>query len=208
MFDWIKQHRKTALIAGAVLVVVLVLALVGWRYRPYSFHGMVMKSAELAPNFVLTSSRTGEPVQLRDFEGQVVLLYFGYTTCPDVCPATLADIAEAFDLIGKKSDQVQLLWITVDPERDSPAKMEDYVLHFHPDFTGLVPRSPEETLEVATQYGIYYEKVDYGSETGYLMDHTATITLVDKDGYVRVVYPFGTSSKDLASDLDYILSRW
>jgi protein SCO1/2 len=73
---------------------------------------------------------------------------------------------------------------------------------------GLVPRSPEETLAVATQYGIYYERQDYGSATGYLMDHTATITLVDKDGYVRVIYPFGTTPEDLADDLRYILSRW
>jgi protein SCO1/2 len=103
---------------------------------------------------------------------------------------------------------VQLLWITVDPERDTPAMMEDYVLHFDPSFLGLVPRNAQETLEVATQYGIYFEKRDYGSATGYLMDHTATITLIDKDSYVRVVYPFGTTPEDLAADLDYILGRW
>lgn len=201
-------EQKTILIVLSVLVLVAVLALVGWRYRPYSFHGMVMKSAELAPNFTLASSRTGETVQLRDFEGQIVLLYFGYTTCPDVCPATLADVAEAFEMIGKKSDQVQFLWITVDPERDTPEMMEDYVQHFHPDFLGLVPRSAEETLAVATQYGIYYERKDYGSATGYLMDHTATITMIDKEGYVRVVYPFGTTPEDLAADLNYVANRW
>jgi protein SCO1/2 len=202
------RRKKITLIAVGVAALVLALGVVGWRYRPYRFHGMVMKSAEYAPNFVLTSSRSGEPIQLRDFRGQVVLLYFGYATCPDVCPATLRDVAEAFDMIGNKSDQVQLLWITVDPERDTPELMEDYVQHFHPDFLGLAPRSAEETLEVATQYGIYYEKQDYGSATGYLMDHTATITLVDQDGYVRVVYPFGTTAEELAADLKYVLSRW
>jgi protein SCO1/2 len=92
------------IIAGAVLVLVVVLALAAWRYRPYSFHGMVIKSAELAPNFTLTSSRTGEPVVLRDYEGKVVLIYFGYTTCPDVCPATLSDIAKAFEMLGRRAD--------------------------------------------------------------------------------------------------------
>ncbi len=111
------------------------------------------------------------------------------------------------NLLGSKAKDVQFLWITVDPERDSPEKMEDYVKHFHPDFLGLTPRSKEETFAVATQYGIFYEKHEYGSEAGYLMDHTATITLIDQNGYVRVVYPFGTSPKDLATDLEYLLHR-
>jgi protein SCO1/2 len=192
-------------VTGFILVIV---ALIGWRYRPYAFHGMVMSSPEFAPNFTLTSSRTGEPVSLRDFKGKVVLMYFGYTTCPDVCPATLSDVANALNQLGSKADEVQVLWITVDPERDSPDIMEDYVQHFHPNFLGLTPRSPEETFAVATQYGIFYEKRDYGSATGYLMDHTATLTLVDKDSYVRVVYPFGTDPNDLANDLNYILNRW
>jgi len=203
------KRKKTLLIAAVAVILVLVLGIVGWRYRPYRFHGMVIKSAEYAPNFVLTSSRTGEPVQLRDFQGKIVLLYFGYTTCPDVCPATMSEVADAFEMLGdRKASQIQFLWITVDPERDTPEKMEDYVQHFRPDFLGLVPRSAEETLAVATQYGIYYEKKDYGSATGYLMDHTATITMIDRDGYIRVVYPFGTTAGDLAADLRYVLSRW
>ncbi len=201
------QRHKIILIAVGIIGLIL-LGLAGWRYRPYNFHGMVMSSAEYAPNFTLSSSRTGQPVSLRDFKGQVVLLYFGYTSCPDVCPSTLADVAEAFEMLGSRAEQVQLLWITVDPERDTPEIMEDYVKHFNPTFLGLTPRSAEETFAVATQYGIYYEKRDYGSATGYLMDHTATITLIDKDSYVRVIYPFGTRPKDLASDLKYILNRW
>ncbi len=199
---------KTQIIIAIVVVVALVaLGNLAWRYRPYKFHGKVISSAEYAPNFTLTSSRTGEPVSLTDFEGKIVLLYFGYTTCPDVCPATLNDVATALNMLGNKAKNVQFLWITVDPERDSPEKMEDYVKHFHPDFLGLTPRSPEETFAVATQYGIFYEKHYYGSEAGYLMDHTATITMIDQNGSVRVIYPFGTSPEDLAADLEYQLHR-
>lgn len=201
-------NQKRIILYASIAAVVIVLGALGWRYRPYNFHGLVMKSAELAPNFTLTSSRTGEPVSLRDFRGKIVLIYFGYTSCPDVCPATLSDVAQALNLLGDQADQVELLWITVDPERDTPEIMEDYVLHFHPNFLGLTPRNAEETFAVASQYGIYYEKRDYGSAQGYLMDHTATLTLVDKDSYVRVIYPFGTAPKDLAADLKYITSRW
>lgn len=189
-------------------IVLLVLAAIGWRYRPYTFHGMVMSSRELAPNFTLLSASTGERVSLTDYKGQIVLLYFGYTTCPDVCPATLRDVAAALEQLGRKADQVQVMMITVDPERDTPEIMKEYMSHFNPTFMGLVPESAQETFSVATQYGIYYEKHFYGSEAGYLMDHTATITLVDLDGYARVIYPFGTTPDDLAADLNYILSRW
>jgi len=200
--------QKKLIIIAVVALILTILCSIGWRYRPYAFHGMVMASAEPAPNFTLTSSRTGEPISLRDFEGKVVLIYFGYTTCPDVCPATLSDIAESLDLLGRKANQVQMLWITVDPERDTPEIMEDYVKHFHPDFLGLTPRTAEETFSVASQYGIYYEKQYYGSEAGYLMDHTATVILVDKESKIRVIYPFGTTPEDMAADLKYILSRW
>jgi protein SCO1/2 len=202
-----KITRTQLIIAAVVTVALIALGNFVWRYRPYRFHGKVVTSAEYAPNFTLTSSRTGEPVSLTDFEGKVVLLYFGYTTCPDVCPATLNDVATALNMLGGKAKNVQFLWITVDPERDSPEKMEDYVKHFHPDFLGLTPRSPEETLAIATQYGIYYKKRDYGSKAGYLMDHTATITLIDQKGYLRVLYPFGTKPEDLATDLEYLLHR-
>jgi protein SCO1/2 len=201
------RQSKMVLYSVAAIVLIIIGA-VAWRYRPYAFHGMVMSSREYAPNFVLTSAHTGEKVSLRDFEDKIVLLYFGYTTCPDVCPATLRDVAAALDKMGRRAEDIQVLVITVDPDRDSPEIMADYVGHFDPTFMALVPASAEETFAVATQYGIYYEKRFYGSEAGYLMDHTATITLIDKDSYIRVLYPFGTTPGDLASDLSYMLSRW
>jgi protein SCO1/2 len=201
--------RQAQMVIYSVAGIVLVIAgMFAWRYRPYAFHGMVMSSREYAPNFVLTSAHTGERVSLRDFEGKIVLLYFGYTTCPDVCPATLRDVAKALDKMGRRAKNVQVIVITVDPERDTQEIMADYVGHFDPTFMALVPESAEEIFSVATQYGIYYEKRFYGSEAGYLMDHTATVTLVDQDSYVRVLYPFGTTPDDLASDLNYMLSRW
>jgi protein SCO1/2 len=201
--------KQSKLVLYSIAGIILVLAgLVAWRYRPYAFHGMVMSSREYAPNFTLTSANSEEKISLRSFEGKIVLIYFGYTFCPDVCPATLRDVAEALDMLGRKAEDVQVIMITVDPDRDTPEILADYVAHFDPSFLALVPESAEEIFAVATQYGIYYEKRFYGSETGYLMDHTATITLVDKDSYIRVVYPFGTTPDDLASDLNYILSRW
>jgi protein SCO1/2 len=191
------------------LLILIGLVVMAWPYRPYTFKGMVMQSAQLAPNFTLTSAQTGQPVSLTDFRGKIVLLYFGYTYCPDVCPTTLADVTQTLKLLGQSKEQVQLLLITVDPERDTPPVLADYLTHFDPSFIGLVPQNPNETLTVATQYGIFYQKHEYGSKTGgYLMDHTATLTLIDPAGYIRVIYPFGSTANDIAADLSYVLGRW
>jgi protein SCO1/2 len=201
---------KWLFLGGLVLIVAVAVTayFVGRSYRSYTIKGQEFADAPQAYDFTMISSKTGEEIRLSDFYGKkYVLLYFGYTTCPDVCPATLNDVAAALNMLGDQAKNVQFLWITVDPERDSPEKMEDYVKHFHPDFLGLTPRSEEETFAVATQYGIFYEKHYYGSEAGYLMDHTATITLVDQNGSVRVIYPFGTLPEDLAADLEYQLHR-
>jgi len=135
------------------------------------------------------------------------LLYFGYTTCPDVCPASLSHYTESYELLSQKTkDKVQFLWITVDPERDTPEAMENYVSHFSPEFMlGLIPRSPEELQAVADAYHTYYEKVDYGSQVGYLMDHSAGVILIDLEGKKRLIYSFNTPPEDVASDLEYLV---
>jgi protein SCO1 len=201
-----RSRLRTVLWAVIGLTLTAGVLLLAWSlFRPYAFHGMIMQSPSKATDFTLTGGN-GQPVSLSDFEGKVVLLYFGYTTCPDVCPTTLAEIHQALVALGKKADGVQVLMVTVDPERDTPEVMAEYVTHFDSRFIGLVG-TPDQTAEIATYYGIYYEKEEGNSALGYLINHTATVTAIDKEGYLRVIFPFGTAAKDIAADVEYLLRR-
>jgi protein SCO1/2 len=131
------------------------------------------------------------------------VLYFGYTFCPDVCPTTLSEWARAMELLGPKADQVQVLMITVDPTRDTAEKLGAYLTHFDPRFIGLVG-SEDEIARIATLYGIYYQKHNEGGDN-YLVDHTATQTVIDREGYIKLIFPFGATAKDIANDLNYML---
>jgi protein SCO1/2 len=197
------KKTRWLLVAGLVLI----FGLLAWwtvpRLSPHRFHGTLLQSPSEAHNFTLTS-HTGQSVRLTDFRGKVVMLYFGYTFCPDVCPATLSEVAGAMDLLGEAADQVQFMMVSVDPERDTPANLSSYVAHFDPAFLGLTG-TPEQIAEIATLYGIFYEKNEGSSATGYLIDHTATITVIDADGHVKLIFPFGTPAQDLAEDLDYLI---
>lgn len=173
--------------------------------RPPSFHGMELQSPKPATDFTLMG-HNGQPVSLSDYQGQIVLLYFGYTTCPDVCPATLAELRQARASLGKSADKVQVLMVTVDPERDTEVLLADFMPHFDPSFIGLTGR-PEQIAEVATYYGIYYARHEGDTALGYLVDHTATVMLIDRQGYLRLVYPFGTPADDIAADLRYLVSH-
>ena len=193
-----------------LLLVVLLLATVGigwWvgmRFRPYEFKGRVLQSPDPAPDFEL-SGPNGQRVRLSDFRGKIVLLFFGYASCPDVCPTTMYDLARALELLPpEKAAQVQVIMISVDPERDTPERLNAFVRNFHPSFLGLTG-TPEEIAQVATQYGIFYQKEEGTEATGYLMTHTATVTLVDREGYIKVVFPFGTKPEEFASDIAYLL---
>lgn len=170
---------------------------------PYQYHGMYLESANPAADFTLTGAG-GQRVSLSDFRGKVVALYFGYTFCPDVCPTTMTEVAKAIKALGKQAEDVQVIMISVDPERDTPDRLAEYVAYFDPRFIGLTG-TPEEIADVATLYGIFYEKHEGTAATGYLVDHTATVTVVDREGRVRLVWPFGTTGEDMASDLKQLL---
>jgi protein SCO1/2 len=200
------SRPRTTLWTLIGLTLVAGIAFLTWSaIRPYAFHGMVLQSPMKAADFTLPG-QNGQSVSLKDFRGKIVLLYFGYTTCPDVCPTTLADLHQARTALGKQADEVQVLMVTVDPERDTQQVMADYMNHFDSSFIGLIG-TPEQVAEVATYYGIYYEKEEGNSALGYLMNHTATVMAIDKDGYLRLVFPFGTAAKDITADLEYLLSR-
>jgi protein SCO1/2 len=150
-------------------------------------------------------SETGETVTEKDVIDQPTLIYFGYTFCPDVCPATLFELRSAVELLGQQADEVQTIMISVDPERDTPEMLAEYVAHFHPSFIG-VTGSPEEIAEVATLYGIFYEAHEGTAATGYLVDHTATVMVIDQSGHLKIVFPFGEPAENIAEDLSHILN--
>ena len=173
------------------------------RLFPYTFHGMILQAPEPAPAFTLTGN-TGEPVSLNQYQGQLVILFFGYTNCPDVCPATMGTIANALTTLGEKAKEVQVLFITVDPARDTPERLTEYVTHFSPYITGLTGTS-EQIAQTAALYGVYFEKQDGDSSNVYWMDHTASVMVIDQIGRLKLVFPFGVPAEDMAADLRMLL---
>lgn len=165
----------TGLVAGFVLIVLIALP----RLRSYTFHGTVLESPKPAPDFILTASHN-QKVSLDDFEGKLVMLYFGYTFCPDVCPGTLSELGSALNLLGNQAKDVQVIMISVDPAWDTPEMLQEYVTYFDPSFLG-VTGTPDEIAQVATLYGIFYEAHEGTEATGYLVDHTATVLVIDQE---------------------------
>jgi protein SCO1/2 len=196
------KNNRWVFIVGLLVGLGIVAAIALPRLKPYAFYGTVLQSPDKAPNFELES--VNGTVSLDDFQGQIVLLYFGYTFCPDVCPATLAEVAKAMDILGKKAKDVQLIMVSVDPGRDTPEMLRDYVTHFHPSFLG-VTGSEDDIAALATLYGIFYEKHEGTEATGYLVDHTATVMVVDQEGYLKLIFPFGAPAEEIAEDLAFML---
>ena len=188
----------------SVFVVTLGLAAGFYFLRPHTFHGTVIQSPE--PSFDFTLTGIDGDVSLSDFRSKMVLIYFGYTFCPDICPATLANVGQALRDLGTKADDVQVLMVSLDPERDTPEKLAKYVAQFHPSFVGITG-SQEELDKVASLYGIFYQKTEGSNATGYLIDHTATLLVLDRDGYLKLVFPFGVTSDEIADDLKYMLRQ-
>ena len=203
-----KSSRRSPLPVwlAPLLGVLVVLALFAWfvlpRLRPYQFNGTVIQSGMPATDFTLDSAEG--PVNLSDYRGKVVLLYFGYTFCPDVCPTTLSDVNRALSQLGDKAEDVQLIMVSVDPARDDVAKLAEYVEFFNPDFIG-VTGGDQEVREVATLYGIWYEAHEEEGASGYLVDHTATLNVIDEEGHLKLLIGYGTGADAIASDLDYML---
>lgn len=189
-----------ALIALAVLALVAVVVIP--RLRPHVFHGQVLQSPDPV-DFELTA-HTGERVRLSDFRGKHVVLYFGYTFCPDVCPTTLARINQTLNLLDEKADDVQVLFVSVDPERDTPAKLAQYVGAFNPTFLGLTG-SEQDVMQAATPFGVYFAKQEVEGKSDYLVDHTATAMVVDTEGRVKLIWPPSTSSEFMAEDLRHMI---
>lgn len=195
----------SGLLAGLLLGWLTIALLSGnFLFSPPNFHGTVMQSPEPVSDFTL-ANHDGQQVRLSDFYGKVVLLYFGYTFCPDVCPTTMAELSTALKKLSSEDrEMVQVLMVTVDPDRDTPEVLRQYLSHFDPTFLGLTG-TDEEIAAAASPFGIYYQKRDGTIETGYLVDHTATVAAIDQEGYLRLIYSFNTPGEDIAADLKHLV---
>ncbi|MEA2011195.1 MAG: SCO family protein [Actinomycetota bacterium] len=206
------MNKTTRTVLIGVVGVAIVAAL-GWfvvlprlapSVVPYMFHGQTIQSDQAAPSVELESA--DGTVRLSDYEGEVVVLYFGYTFCPDVCPITLSKLDRAMDILGDKAEDVQVIMISVDPARDTPEMLKEYVAHFNEDFIGITG-DPNSIDRIATTYGVYYEAEEGSEATGYLVNHTATVMVIDRDGYMKLVLPFEGTAEDIAADIDFFVSR-
>ena len=199
MIVGLPQVRKAVLLA-----VCCVLLLVGCGGP--SFKGKAQDSVKPAPDFTLTDQH-GQPFRLSDQQGDVVLLYFGYTYCPDVCPTTLGDFKRIHRELGEKADRVKFVLVTADPDRDKPERLKKYLEIFDSDFIGLVG-TQEELDAVYKDYDVYVEKEETeDSSAAYLVSHTASTFLIDPKGNWRLLYDFGTAPDDVVADIEVLLEK-
>ncbi len=202
------QKKWLALIA-TLLALLLWLAFF-WEPQASSDKGLgavfsTSPAADGATPSDFTLNSPAGPVALSDYRGKVVLIYFGYTFCPDVCPTSLAALAQAFAALAPKElEQVQGVFISVDPERDSMEVLKIYVPYFHPNFIGL-SGSPEQIAQVARQYGARYMKQKPNADGLYAVDHSALTYVLDRDGKLAVQLPHGTSPQQIVDKIRALL---
>lgn len=169
-----------------------------------AYYGTLLDPPLPARDFELES--VDGPFRLSDLRGQHVAVFFGYTSCPDVCPMTLARLTAARREVGDLGDRLAIVLVTVDPERDSPERLAEYARAFGDNVYGLTG-SPEAIARVATGFGIYYARSEGDTEAGYLVDHTATITVLDPEGRPRMLWAPQLGVDELASDMDTLLKE-
>jgi protein SCO1/2 len=190
---------------GLVITILILLGSLSCEKKE-NFNGTLYDKP--AKEFCLTGWKDGKErkVCLSDFKGRIVLMFFGYTHCPDVCPAALQVLSKTMKLLPEdKREKVIVLFISVDPERDTPEKAQKYAEYFYPTFIGLTG-SPKDIERVARDYMAFYKKVESESKTGYLVDHTAYIYLIDPRGNLKLIYPSTRQKPELlAEDLRKLL---
>jgi protein SCO1/2 len=167
------------------------------------FTAIDITGADYAKDFTLTD-HNGQVRTLKDFQGKVVMMFFGYTQCPDVCPTSMAEMAEIKKLLGKDGDRIQCLFVSVDPERDKPEMLKEYMAAFDPTFLALYT-TPEKTAALAKDYKVYYKKVDGPTPTSYTIDHTAGSYVYDTTGKLRLFTRYGTKPDLTAADVRQLL---
>lgn len=199
------SHRALGLWGGALALVGALAVASQWLPTSAPSEPPLPVLGRFGGDFRLPATSGGMRA-LSDFRGRVVLLNFGFTSCPDICPTVLARLAQLRRDLGPDATQTQTLFVSFDPERDSIARLRAYLMHFGPEVVGF-SASPAETTRVARQYGVVYQKEDTGSKAGYGFLHTDYIYLIDDQGRVRKLFATNTPLTEMARDVRRVLAE-
>ena len=151
--------------------------------------------------------QNGKQRSIKDFAGKVVVVFFGFTQCPDVCPTTMSELVEVRNALGKDGARVQGIFVTVDPQRDTPEVLKAYVENFDPSFIALRPTSPEQLAALAKDFKVYYKQVEGRTPTSYSMDHSAGSYIYDTRGQLRLYSRYGMGAKALVGDIAQLFKQ-
>jgi protein SCO1/2 len=203
-----RPNPRFLTLGGALVLALLVsaAAMTGLARDPAPPEAMkagVFDPPHAAPEFALPGS-DGSEVSPARYRGRIVLLTFGFTSCAAVCPTTLATLAQARTALGKAADKVQVIFVTVDPERDDAARLKQYLAAFDPAFVGATG-APEALAAVRRRYGV--TAVRHGTGPDYAMAHTSSVFLIDRSGRLRAMMPFGHDSADFVHDIEFLLAH-
>ena len=190
-------------LCALALTLTLTLAACDKPAAPPVFNNVDITGAGYARDFALTD-HTGKKRTLADFKGKVVFLFFGYTQCPDVCPTTMAEMASVLKELGPQADKVQVLFVTIDPERDTQELLAQYVPAFNPSFIGLYGNAAE-TAKVAKEFKVFYAKAPGTTPDAYTMDHTAGSYVFDQQGKIRLFVRHGKGAEPIVQDIKLLL---
>ncbi len=202
---WLQNATK--LIAKLAIITLASAIFTACTEKKLEFKSVDITGADYAKDFSADGTmldHNGTPRSIKDFAGKIVVVFFGFVQCPDVCPTTMAELAEVKKLLGKDGDKLQALLITIDPERDTLPVLKGYMVNFDPTFLAL-RTTPEKLAIVAKDFKTYYKKVPGRTDTSYSMDHSAGSFVYDTTGKVRLYTRYGSGPEALASDIKLLL---
>ena len=197
--DAIKLIAVSALLAGGVATFTACT-----EAKP-QFKSIDLTGADYAKGFTL-ADHNGQVRSLKDFAGKVVVVFFGFTQCPDFCPTSMVELAEVKKLLGPEGDKLQVIFISVDPERDTPELLKAYMGNFDSSFVALRP-TPAQLSDIAKDFKVYYKKVEGRTPGSYTMDHSAGSYIFDAKGRIRLYYRYGGGAEALVSDIRLLINN-
>ena len=201
------NKRKTLrTLAATALSAGLLLVLPACSDKAVSFVSIDITGADYARDFSLPD-HNGQVRSMKDFAGKIVVVFFGYTQCPDVCPTSTAELVEIRKMLGADGARLQGVFITVDPERDTAQVLKAYMENFDPSFLALRPTSPEQLAALTKDFKAYYKKVDGRTPTSYTMDHSAGSYVYDTQGRIRLFTRYGSGATARAGDIRQLLQQ-